>query len=171
MLFAYSFAALACAYALQGAFRALDSGPLEAWFVDRILAADPEVRLDSALSGGSAMLSVGIAAGALTAAGLAALPVTGIEPLALPVLVAVLVAAALTRARADAHRGNRRRAPAGHRCASSRSVPPPRPPPTCRRRRSTQPSAEPAARGSRHPSPRVQPDMCWGDFTRCVAAQ
>jgi hypothetical protein len=94
MLFAYSFAALACAYALQGAFRALDSGPLEAWFVDRILAADPEVRLDSALSGGSAMLSVGIAAGALTAAGLAALPVTGIEPLALPVLVAVLVAAA-----------------------------------------------------------------------------
>jgi hypothetical protein len=25
--------------------------------------------------------------------------------------------------------------------------------------------------GSRHPSLRVQPDMCWGDFTRCVAAQ
>src|SRR5690606_40704984 len=94
MLFAYSFAALACAYSLQGAFRALDSGPLEAWFVDRILAADPKVRLDSALSGGSAMLTVGSAAGALTAAGLAAVPVAGIEPLALPVLVAVLVAAA-----------------------------------------------------------------------------
>src|SRR5690606_41906509 len=94
MLFAYAPAALACAHALQGASRALASGPLEAWFVARCLAADPTVRLGSALSGGSAMLSVGIAAGALTAAGLAALPVTGIEPLALPVLVAVLVSAA-----------------------------------------------------------------------------
>ncbi|MGH3433610.1 MAG: MFS transporter, partial [Thermocrispum sp.] len=71
MLFAHTFPVLAAAYAMQGVFRALDSGPLEAWFVDRTLAADPRARLERGLSAGSAVLSAGIAAGALTSGALA----------------------------------------------------------------------------------------------------
>ena len=37
-----TFAAFAVAFLLQGVYRALDSGPLEAWFVDETLAVDPE---------------------------------------------------------------------------------------------------------------------------------
>ena len=35
------------AMVLQGVFRALDSGPLEAWYVDATLAADPDARIES----------------------------------------------------------------------------------------------------------------------------
>jgi MFS family permease len=76
---------------LLGIFRALDSGPLEAWFVDATHAADPNMRIETGLAAGSAVLSLGIAAGALLAGGLVALdPLPAIETLALPVLLALL---------------------------------------------------------------------------------
>jgi predicted MFS family arabinose efflux permease len=76
---------------LLGIFRALDSGPLEAWFVDATHAADPNTRIESGLSAGSSVLSLGIAAGALLAGGLVALdPFPAIETLALPVLLALV---------------------------------------------------------------------------------
>ena len=37
------------AMVLQGVYRALDSGPLEAWFVDATLAADPNAEIEHGL--------------------------------------------------------------------------------------------------------------------------
>ncbi len=78
------------AMALQGIYRALDSGPLEAWYVDATLAADPDARIEHGLSRGSTALSLAIAVGAISSGGLVALaPIAGLDPLALPVLVAI----------------------------------------------------------------------------------
>lgn len=80
------------ALALQGVYRALDSGPLEAWYVDATLAADPHAELERGLSSGSAMLSGAIASGALISGGLVALdPFPAIDALALPLLVALVL--------------------------------------------------------------------------------
>jgi predicted MFS family arabinose efflux permease len=87
---AESVAMFAAAMVLQGVFRALDSGPLEAWYVDTTLAADPTARIESGLGAGSSVLSAAIATGALLSGGLVALdPFESIEPLALPVFVAL----------------------------------------------------------------------------------
>ncbi len=76
--------------ALQGVYRALDSGPLEAWFVDASLAADPEIRIERGLGAASAVLSASIAIGALLSGALIALdPFESIPTLGLPVLVAI----------------------------------------------------------------------------------
>ncbi|HET9757386.1 MAG TPA: MFS transporter, partial [Candidatus Limnocylindrales bacterium] len=53
------------AMAFQGIYRALDSGPLEAWYVDATLASDPDAEIEHGLGRGSAVLSVAIALGAL----------------------------------------------------------------------------------------------------------
>jgi predicted MFS family arabinose efflux permease len=75
---------------LTAIFRALDSGPLEAWYVDATHAVDPEARIESGLAAGSSVLSLGIAAGALLSGALVALdPLPAVETLALPVLVAL----------------------------------------------------------------------------------
>ena len=75
---------------LQGIFRALDSGPLEAWYVDATLAADPYAEIEKGLSAGSVVLSVAIAVGALASGALVALdPFDSIPTLALPLLVAL----------------------------------------------------------------------------------
>ena len=90
MVFAQSFVAFLAVWALQGVYRALDSGPLEAWYVDATLAADPNAKLDRGLSAGSAVLSGAIAVGALASGGLIALdPFDSIDTLTLPVLIAV----------------------------------------------------------------------------------
>jgi MFS family permease len=79
---------------LQGIYRALDSGPLEAWYVDATLAADPGRHMEHGLSAGSTVLSLAIAAGALLSGALVALdPFDAIETLALPVLVAIALVA------------------------------------------------------------------------------
>ncbi len=85
-----SVALFVASIALQGAYRALDSGPLEAWYVDATLAADPDVELEKGLGAGSAVLSAAIATGALLSGGLVALdPFDAIDALALPLLVAL----------------------------------------------------------------------------------
>ena len=76
------------ATALTAIFRALDSGPLEAWYVDATHAVDPEAHIESGLSAGSSVLSLGIAAGALLSGALVALdPLPAVETLAMPVLL------------------------------------------------------------------------------------
>lgn len=78
------------AMALQGVYRALDSGPLEAWFVDATLAAEPNAEIERGLSRGAAVLSVAIAVGALASGGLVAVhPIAGADPLLLPLIVAL----------------------------------------------------------------------------------
>jgi MFS family permease len=85
-------AMFAAAMVLQGIYRALDSGPLEAWYVDATLAADPTAEIQHGLGRGTAALSLGIALGALASGALVALhPVPGIDPLLLPLLVALVV--------------------------------------------------------------------------------
>ena len=62
---AQSFWAFVVAGALMGAFRALDSGPLEAWFVDTVHATTPGVDVDRPLSRAGSILGVAIAVGAV----------------------------------------------------------------------------------------------------------
>jgi MFS family permease len=83
-------ALFAAATFLQGIYRALDSGPLEAWYVDATLAAEPAAEIEKGLSAGSAVLSVAIAIGALASGALVALdPFDAVPTLALPILVAM----------------------------------------------------------------------------------
>ena len=81
-------------FALQGVYRALDSGPLDAWYVDAALAADPDADIEGGLSRGGVVTGLAIAAGALAGGGLVALdPLPGVDPLAVPVLAAIAVQA------------------------------------------------------------------------------
>jgi predicted MFS family arabinose efflux permease len=78
------------ATALTAIFRALDSGPLEAWYVDATHAVAPNAHIESGLAAGSTVLSLGIAFGAILSGALVALdPLPAVETLALPVLVAL----------------------------------------------------------------------------------
>ena len=87
-----SFTMFAIAFAVQGVYRALDSGPLQAWYVDAVLADDPNAEISGGLSGGGAVLGLAIAAGSVIAGGLVALdPIPGIEALAAPVLASAAV--------------------------------------------------------------------------------
>ena len=75
-------------YLLQGVFRALDSGPLEAWYVDSALAADPDADIETGLSRSGVVLGLAIGGGALLGGALVAL-----TSLLAPVLVAVVFGA------------------------------------------------------------------------------
>ena len=90
MATAGSMAAFLVAYAVQGIHRALDSGPLEAWYVDTVLVDRPGSRLERGLSAGGTVLGLGVAGGALLSGGLVALdPLPGVGPaVAAPVVVA-----------------------------------------------------------------------------------
>lgn len=87
---AHSFWVFFAAMAVQGVFRALDSGPLEAWYVDTAHADDPSVPVERALSAAGTVVGVSIAAGALISGGLIAWhPVTSITAIELPAYVAL----------------------------------------------------------------------------------
>ena len=102
-LVAHSFALFAAAAALAGIFRALDSGPLEAWYVDAAHAANPQARIDRGMGLQGTVLGVAIATGALATGALAAWPpMSTVEPLAVAVacslalhVVGLVVTAAL----------------------------------------------------------------------------
>ncbi|MCW3817161.1 MFS transporter [Micromonospora sp. DR5-3] len=81
-------------WALQGIYRALDSGPLESWYVDATLAADPKAEYERGLGYAGSVIGLAIGAGALLGGGLVALgPVGPASALALPVLVAIVLQA------------------------------------------------------------------------------
>ncbi|TDB71223.1 MFS transporter [Micromonospora sp. KC721] len=89
-----SFALFFLVWALQGVYRALDSGPLDAWYVDTTLAADPGARYEGGLGLAGTVAGVAIGAGALLSGGLVALgPVGPVSALTLPVLVALALQA------------------------------------------------------------------------------
>ncbi|MEO5833949.1 MAG: MFS transporter [Nakamurella sp.] len=88
----HSMAAFAVSSALMGVFRALDSGPLEAWYVDATHRTAPDYPIERGLSAGNATLSIAIAAGSALALPLVSWqPFDGIERLALPVAAAVVI--------------------------------------------------------------------------------
>ena len=79
--------ALVIVFALQGVYRALESGPLDAWYVDATQAADPYADVERGLFRGGAALGTAVGAGALTSGGLVALgPLGGVDALVLPLL-------------------------------------------------------------------------------------
>lgn len=81
----WMFAAGAC---LMGTFRALDSGPLEAWYVDTVHLSEPGADVDDALARQGAVLGAAIAAGALVSGGLVWWdPITAVSALTLPIAV------------------------------------------------------------------------------------
>lgn len=92
-LAAHSFWVFVLAWALQGVFRALDSGPLEAWYVDTAHADDPTIPVERALSAAGMVVGASIATGALISGGLIAWhPVTAVTAIELPVYVALALA-------------------------------------------------------------------------------
>ncbi|OJF12254.1 MFS transporter [Couchioplanes caeruleus] len=77
-------------YLLQGVYRALDSGPLESWYVDQALAADEHADIETGLSRSGVVIGVAIAGGALLTGGLVALgPFGAVTALSAPVYVAL----------------------------------------------------------------------------------
>ncbi|MEV6596010.1 MFS transporter [Actinoplanes sp. NPDC051346] len=111
-------------YLLQGVYRALDSGPLESWYVDQALAADEHADIETGLSRSGAVVGVAIAGGALLTGGLVALgPFGAVTALSAPVYVALglqivsLVAVATLMTEPRARRG------LGALAASVRGVP------------------------------------------------
>ncbi len=83
----------ALASGLAGAFRALDSGPLNAWYVDEVIAVGDGKSVATGLSGAGTITGLAIAGGAVAAGAIVAWnPFGSIESLAAP----MWVAAALT---------------------------------------------------------------------------
>jgi MFS family permease len=90
---AESFWAFALGAALMGVFRALDSGPLEAWFVDTVHTTTPDADVDRSLAAQSTILGGSIAVGALISGGLVYWNPLGFES---ALLLPFLVSTALT---------------------------------------------------------------------------
>ncbi len=89
-----SFWAFAIAAATMGVFRALDSGPLEAWFVDAVHVNSPGADVARTLSRQGTVLGAAIAAGALVSGGLVWWhPVTAWSALTLPYVCYAALAA------------------------------------------------------------------------------
>jgi len=81
-------------YALQGIFRALDSGVLESWFADGVLRLGSPESVPRGLSAAGVALGVGIGGGAILASGLTLIaPALGADPLALPIYVSAALTA------------------------------------------------------------------------------
>lgn len=92
LFLAESLAGFALSTILTAIFRALDSGPLEAWFVDETHAVSPDERIETGLAAGSSVLSLAIAGGSLLAGALIAVdPFDAVDTLGLPVLVALAI--------------------------------------------------------------------------------
>ncbi len=90
---AHSPEAFMVAAAVQGVYRALESGPLDSWFVDASLAADPGADIEAGLARAGTAIGVAIASGSLLAAALTRWPPAGFDALLVPVLVALALRA------------------------------------------------------------------------------
>jgi predicted MFS family arabinose efflux permease len=83
---------LAVASALMGVFRALDSGPLESWFIDASLAADRDVDIEGGLARQNVVICSAIGVGAMLGGAIAATDgVLGIDPLVAPIALGLVV--------------------------------------------------------------------------------
>ncbi|MDQ4212589.1 MFS transporter [Microbacterium sp. ASV81] len=96
-LLADSFALFAVSLLLQGLFRVLDSGALEAWFVDAVHEHDPAAEVAHPLARAGTVLGSAIACGALLGGLLVAWhPITGQSALILPLCVSITLYAVYT---------------------------------------------------------------------------
>jgi hypothetical protein len=98
--FADSFLLFGVVFLLQGIYRALDSGPLEAWYVDEALRADPAADIETGLARSGVVLGLSIGGGALISGGLVVLgavrlgPLGTVSALTVPVLLSVVLCVA-----------------------------------------------------------------------------
>ena len=87
MIVADSFWYFVVAAALQGVFRALDSGPLEAWFIDTVHVTKPGADVDGTLAAQGTVVGGSIAVGAVISGGLIAWdPLPAASALLVPML-------------------------------------------------------------------------------------
>jgi MFS family permease len=92
MVVADGLPAVLLAIGLLAVFRALDSGPLEAWYVDRALAADADHDLQADLAQAGFWVHVGVAAGALVGGAAGLVPGLPVDPLTAAVAVSAVLA-------------------------------------------------------------------------------
>lgn len=97
-LFAFSFPVFLLVFVLNGVGRALASGALDAWFVDALQAADPEIELQPALAQAGTISFLALGLGTLTGGFLprlfSHLPAEGaavLTPFAVPVVAAIAI--------------------------------------------------------------------------------
>lgn len=91
VVLAPSLAWFVLAFALKGVFRALESGPLDAWFVDAIHEAAEVPEVEQGLSRGGVVVGLAMAAGAVVSGTLVLTdPVMGIGALTTPIVFAIL---------------------------------------------------------------------------------
>jgi MFS transporter, DHA1 family, tetracycline resistance protein len=77
-------------FAFQGVYRALESGPLDAWYVDTAQAIDPDTDIDSTMAASGTVIGLAIAAGSIASSAMAALDVVAsIDPLVVPVILSI----------------------------------------------------------------------------------
>jgi MFS family permease len=92
LIAADSVAVLALAFAFLGVYRALESGPLEAWYVDTAQALDPETNIERGLSLGGIVLGVALGAGSLLSSAIVALdPLPNVDALVTPLIVTLVL--------------------------------------------------------------------------------
>ena len=97
LVLAHGLAGFAVAFMLQGVYRALDSGPLEAWYVDAVHAVqtdavEADVQVERGLSRAGAVVGVSLAAAALAGGVLVALGDLGpVDALAVPLTLSLLL--------------------------------------------------------------------------------
>lgn len=90
LIVADSLFAFAVVFALQGVYRALESGPLAAWYVDAAQQVDPEADIERGLAHAGVAVGGSIATGTLLASGLVALdPLPYVAALVTPLLLAL----------------------------------------------------------------------------------
>lgn len=92
LLFADSFAGFVVVAVLIGIFRALDSGPLEAWYVDTVHLTRPGVDVDQDLSRAATAVGATMAGGAVVSGWLVAWhPIGSFSALWLPILICAVL--------------------------------------------------------------------------------
>lgn len=90
ILYGHSLVWFVVAFALEGVFRALESGPLEAWYVDGLHMSDPDANVEKGLSRGGVAIGIALAAGSLLSGAIVAMdPLPALGPLAAPIVVAI----------------------------------------------------------------------------------
>ena len=91
LVVADSVGVLAVVFAVQGVARALDSGPLQSWFVDASLENDPNTSIERDLSRADVVICASIGGGAILASAIVTVDLGGIDPLVLPILASLVV--------------------------------------------------------------------------------
>jgi hypothetical protein len=76
----------------MGVYRALESGPLDSWYVDTAQAVDPDADIERGLSRAGIITGLAIGVGALLSSALVAFnPLPAVDPLVTPVIAALVL--------------------------------------------------------------------------------